>query len=757
MEQAVWKVRTPERPSGLEQGAHGAGPLSALGSRLGNEVLGAALIGGGLSAGDAFSGAACAAGLAHITGVAQGDPFGSNQAMMRWLRHGQGAAEPSAIGTATRLMSVSAGAPLPAPILQRLSLILGHDLRGVRVHVDGSAARAAEAISARAFTVGREVFFNTGEYQPGTAAGDALLLHELTHVVQHDEGRTAGERGLSSPTDPAELEAERVSRALLPELQALEPLAPLEDGTAGWDVDAWVHEPVRQEGAAIARQEDSSEEEGWLDTLYTIAGDTLLGDFGEDPHLVAILIRTLIGLVPIADQVLDGQDICAGLYKLLYEGRIDEAAVWLGLVLTLIGCIPELGSVVKGLGKACLKVIGDVAAKGARAVPVDELLKLLGDTAHKLDLDEQYQLLLTHLDALAAELDPKTLAGAIQAQLAELLQAVITRGEEARRVLGVISEDTAAVVGALVQNARAALKAAPKQVEQALDGARKALGEVQRLVREELGRRSARRALGDAEFTRLETALGPQLTRTLCGTMDGATLKALHQKLGSDVMRRLGAGLDGASLGRVGEALARDTLEILLKDLSPNAILKLVQRCSGDALDALAPALKGPGLEALSRMDFFKFDPALKSLLDAGQGAAARGLGDLSGRSVAEVKAALSTSGFTLNKTERGMEIWTHTDGSVARVKVSSPAIPDAEGRMESVVLEISKTPGQTESQDIIGKVAFNGSVVPKGPNFAGESLKQWFKKQVGRIPTAPELDALMEVWGDLCHIALSP
>jgi hypothetical protein len=62
--------------------------------------------------------------------------------------------------------------------------ILGVDLGGVRIHVDQSAASAAEALNARAFTVGHHVFFGASRYAPGTAPGRALLGHELTHVIQ---------------------------------------------------------------------------------------------------------------------------------------------------------------------------------------------------------------------------------------------------------------------------------------------------------------------------------------------------------------------------------------------------------------------------------------------------------------------------------------------------------------------------------------------------------------------------------------------
>jgi hypothetical protein len=60
----------------------------------------------------------------------------------------------------------------------------GYDFSNVRVHADDGAARSASAIGARAYTLGRNIAFASGEYQPGTADGRHLLAHELAHVVQ---------------------------------------------------------------------------------------------------------------------------------------------------------------------------------------------------------------------------------------------------------------------------------------------------------------------------------------------------------------------------------------------------------------------------------------------------------------------------------------------------------------------------------------------------------------------------------------------
>jgi hypothetical protein len=61
---------------------------------------------------------------------------------------------------------------------------LGHDLSRVRVHADRPAAEAARAFGADAFTVGRDVAFAEGRYDPGSAGGRRLLAHELVHVIQ---------------------------------------------------------------------------------------------------------------------------------------------------------------------------------------------------------------------------------------------------------------------------------------------------------------------------------------------------------------------------------------------------------------------------------------------------------------------------------------------------------------------------------------------------------------------------------------------
>ena len=77
-----------------------------------------------------------------------------------------------------------AGQPLDPATRSFMEPRFGHDFSQVRVHTDARAAETARAVNARAFTLGREVVFEHGQYAPGTDQGKRLLAHELTHVVQ---------------------------------------------------------------------------------------------------------------------------------------------------------------------------------------------------------------------------------------------------------------------------------------------------------------------------------------------------------------------------------------------------------------------------------------------------------------------------------------------------------------------------------------------------------------------------------------------
>ncbi len=76
------------------------------------------------------------------------------------------------------------GQPLPPTQRHFFESRMGQDFSGVRIHTDSKAADAAQTIKAKAFTLGNNIVFNTGQYSHDNQEGKKLLAHELTHVVQ---------------------------------------------------------------------------------------------------------------------------------------------------------------------------------------------------------------------------------------------------------------------------------------------------------------------------------------------------------------------------------------------------------------------------------------------------------------------------------------------------------------------------------------------------------------------------------------------
>ncbi len=112
------------------------------------------------------------------------------------------------------------GAPLDGGVRGEMEAALGTDFSGVRVHTGGDASASARAVQARAYTVGTDVVFDSGEYDPGSEAGRRTLAHELTHVVQQSEGEVAGtDTGngvkVSDPSDEFERAAEASADAVI--------------------------------------------------------------------------------------------------------------------------------------------------------------------------------------------------------------------------------------------------------------------------------------------------------------------------------------------------------------------------------------------------------------------------------------------------------------------------------------------------------------------------------------------------------------
>jgi hypothetical protein len=91
---------------------------------------------------------------------------------------------------ATRFQ-LGSGRSLEGNLRSRMESAYGVDFSGVRIHTDTAAQQLSDRLNARAFTIGSDIAFGSGEYQPGTLIGDALLAHELAHVVQQGAGKAA--------------------------------------------------------------------------------------------------------------------------------------------------------------------------------------------------------------------------------------------------------------------------------------------------------------------------------------------------------------------------------------------------------------------------------------------------------------------------------------------------------------------------------------------------------------------------------------
>jgi hypothetical protein len=127
--------------------------------------------------------------------------------------------------------AANGGVPLPGAVRAEFEPRFRANFAAVRIHHDARAAALSTALQARAFTRGRHVFFNHGEYAPTTERGKTLLAHELTHVVQQGAAGAAHVQREFDLGVGAALEAlaMRMVRQYAPSLEAL-----LRSGPVQW-------------------------------------------------------------------------------------------------------------------------------------------------------------------------------------------------------------------------------------------------------------------------------------------------------------------------------------------------------------------------------------------------------------------------------------------------------------------------------------------------------------------------------------------
>lgn len=153
----------------------------------------------------------------HDTTPTAGRAVTSNHALQRLLaRQADVAGGP--VDDAVRASiaaSRGGGSALPREVASSMGQAMGDDFGDVRVHADTSAHELNTAVQADAFTVGNDVYFREGKYDPTSSSGQSLLAHELTHVVQQ-RGTPAGSvpSVVSDPDDASERQASTVASGM---------------------------------------------------------------------------------------------------------------------------------------------------------------------------------------------------------------------------------------------------------------------------------------------------------------------------------------------------------------------------------------------------------------------------------------------------------------------------------------------------------------------------------------------------------------
>jgi len=115
------------------------------------------------------------------------------------------------------------------------------------------------------------------------------------------------------------------------------------------------------------------EEDGTVVSVAKWIGVALAGDFADDQSFGQIAFGSVVTLIPVVDQVGDVRDIVANLHKLTWQKRYDEFEPWFSLVVTIIGCVPEVGSIAKGICKSIWKLV----EKGAKKLHLTKLIRML--------------------------------------------------------------------------------------------------------------------------------------------------------------------------------------------------------------------------------------------------------------------------------------------------------------------------------------------------------------------------------------------
>jgi hypothetical protein len=160
------------------------------------------------------------------------------------------------------LVGQGGGERLDPATAQSMGTRFGEDFSDVRIHQGGRAAESARAVNARAYTVGNDVVFGSGQFDPASPDGQRTLAHELTHVVQQREGAVSGSDigggiAVSHPQDRFERDASSTADRIMGDAGS----APAIAAQRHMDQDEAADQPVAQRGIAIENAVGDDEEE----------------------------------------------------------------------------------------------------------------------------------------------------------------------------------------------------------------------------------------------------------------------------------------------------------------------------------------------------------------------------------------------------------------------------------------------------------------------------------------------------------------
>lgn len=246
------------------------------------------------------------------------------------------------------------GQSLPETVRSSFGSSFDQELVTARIHTDATANDTADALGARAFTVGRDIGFAEGAYQPESRAGRALLAHELAHVRQADSKppqvyRQAVEVSyeLDYPSTAAAIVDERAERQ---SPFRFDPVEPETVAAARKAIEAGGY--IRKAIAALNAEQLQEAEQ----RLAALAQETGLSEqsleYIEKTRLRGVVDHSL-GLL---DSILD-------LAKLADQDARDELRAKLaGSPLMQAQGITELTAISVAVPAICLKLFGTLSA-----------------------------------------------------------------------------------------------------------------------------------------------------------------------------------------------------------------------------------------------------------------------------------------------------------------------------------------------------------------------------------------------------------